>query len=239
MCTVSFIHTGSKFIITSNRDEHISRPNATAPLEEIVNGCKLIYPKDSKAGGSWFAINENGTTAVLLNGAFEKHKKADKYAASRGIILINIISNPAPVYFFRNRDLFQIEPFTLILFEDRKLFELRWDGNRKYLNELDSLKSHIWSSSTLYSKEAVRHKENLFRKFMSTSSAIDEETVYDFHSGNGDDHENGFILNRSNGLKTFSITQAVLDRDDIELKHHDLLSNRVYTVSMSTNRIIN
>jgi hypothetical protein len=33
----------------------------------------VIYPKDPKAGGTWYVVDENGTVLVLLNGAEEKH----------------------------------------------------------------------------------------------------------------------------------------------------------------------
>ena len=57
-------------LITSNRDEHIMRKNALAPAEQDINGKKVVFPKDPKAGGSWFAVAEDGAVVVFLNGAF-------------------------------------------------------------------------------------------------------------------------------------------------------------------------
>jgi hypothetical protein len=34
----------------------------------------LIFPKDPKAGGTWFVANADGVILVLLNGADEKHE---------------------------------------------------------------------------------------------------------------------------------------------------------------------
>ena len=70
MCTVSFISTGDQYVITSNRDEHISRPLALQPQEETIGSVKVLFPRDPKAGGTWFALNEKGAVAVLLNGGF-------------------------------------------------------------------------------------------------------------------------------------------------------------------------
>jgi hypothetical protein len=50
----------------------VTRPSAIAP-KTIVNGKNVIYPKDPKAGGTWYVVDENGTVLVLLNGAEEKH----------------------------------------------------------------------------------------------------------------------------------------------------------------------
>ena len=73
MCTVSFVSVNGHIIITSNRDENIQRPTAAAPDFEMQGQKKIIFPKDAKAGGTWFAACSNGAVAVLLNGAFEKH----------------------------------------------------------------------------------------------------------------------------------------------------------------------
>ena len=76
MCTVSFIPVQGKVFITHNRDEKIARPKALYPNEYNINGHKLLFPRDTAAGGSWFAMNQNGSAAVLLNGGYTKHVAA-------------------------------------------------------------------------------------------------------------------------------------------------------------------
>ncbi len=65
MCTVSFVKTADSIIITSNRDEKIIRPSAIPPKSYRVNNQNLIYPKDPKAGGTWFATNEAGCSSCF------------------------------------------------------------------------------------------------------------------------------------------------------------------------------
>lgn len=228
MCTVSYIPLQGKCIITSNRDENALRPSAFVPKEEIINGCRVVYPKDPKAGGTWFAVNQNGTVAVLLNGAFEKHVPRAYYATSRGLVLLSIISNPAPVFYFQKTALDEIEPFTVIVFEDGKLCELRWDAATKHMKQLDPLQNHIWSSATLYSKEAVAKREVLFEKFTSPANNMNAASIIQFHSSNFDDAENGFVINRNNCMVTFSITQATITSTNILLAHHDLRAGKNY-----------
>jgi hypothetical protein len=48
----------------------VTRPSAIAL--KTINGKNVIYPKDPKAGGTWYVVDENGTVLVLLNGAEEK-----------------------------------------------------------------------------------------------------------------------------------------------------------------------
>lgn len=228
MCTVSYIPLQGQSIITSNRDENASRPSAFVPKEEIINGCRVVYPKDPKAGGTWFAVNQNGTVAVLLNGAFEKHVPKEKYAASRGLVLLNIISHPAPVFYFEKTNLDEIEPFTVIVFEEGKLCEVRWDAVTKHIKKLDPHQNYIWSSATLYSKEAVAKRSLLFEKFISRPDKATAESIIQFHSSNFDDDENGFVINRNNCMITFSITQATVSPGRVMLAHHDLRAGKNY-----------
>ncbi len=232
MCTVSFISADNKKIITSNRDEHVQRPKAYAPDIEILNNKKIIFPKDSKAGGTWFAAADNDVVAVLLNGGFIKHIPAPPYRKSRGLILLDIIESNNPLSFYKELYLCGIEPFTLVLYQHGTLHELRWDGKDKHELFLDNSGNYIWSSATLYTGEAIRHRKNLFERFIADTKTITPGLVHQFHSNSHEDEENGFVINRQTGLKTFSITQAILQPGTINFLHTDLLQHQQYEETM-------
>ncbi len=227
MCTVSYIPEGRKVYITSNRDEHVSRPPAYEPTEEVVNDCRVVFPKDPAAGGTWFAVNEQGAVSVLLNGAFEKHVRQTPYRKSRGLVLLDIITNPVPVLAFGKAALEQIEPFTIVLSVQGRLVEMRWDGTARHHQDLDPAAHHIWSSVTLYSPEAIRVREDMFAQFIRNGRR-NGEAILDFHSGHHNDPENGFVMNRPDGLMTFSITQAVLEPREITMLHKDLRLDKTF-----------
>jgi len=233
MCTVSFVRASDSVIITSNRDEHIQRKNAAAPALHEVEHKKIIFPKDAKAGGTWFAAADSGTVAVLLNGAFVKHIASPPYRRSRGLIVLDIIADHDPLLFFTGKlDLEKIEPFTLVLFQSGELHELRWDGNNKYERLLDAAGNYIWSSATLYTDNVIGMREDLFDRFIQSGQDITAPVVQQFHSGNGGDEENGFVINRQTGMKTFSITQAVIKPATIDFIHKDLLQQRQFERTM-------
>lgn len=238
MCTVSFVTCNNRFYLTSNRDEHRSRPLALEPKEEMVNGCRLAYPKDQKAGGTWFSINEHGDVAVLLNGAFKKHDPKGPYAKSRGLVLLDIISSKNPLFYIEYMDLGSIEPFTVVLLSNNRLIEFRWDGLQKHRKHLSVAKNHIWSSATLYSPQVVLHREALFGKFLDSTQNIMGQDIIDFHSTNNGDQENGFVIDRRTGLKTFSVTQAIVGDEEILLHHIDLLNATKNTISFVPNQLI-
>ncbi|WP_350292952.1 NRDE family protein [uncultured Croceitalea sp.] len=238
MCTVSFIPKKDSFIITSNRDEHISRSPAYQPKTEIINGVKVVFPQDPKAGGTWFAINEKNVAVVLLNGAFENHKSTGNYKKSRGLVVLDIVSHNNPQAYLDEINLTNIEPFTVIVVQQNKLVELRWDGGDKFIKSLDSSECYIWSSTTLYNKVVIKNREELFLKFLD-NSVINTASIVDFHSNNHQDFQNGFIIDRASGLKTFSVTQVVLEKEKISLKHIDLLDNNTNMIELPVNQLMN
>jgi hypothetical protein len=54
------------------------------------------------------------------------------------------------------------------------------------------------------------------------------EAINNFHGYNHGDAENGFIINRQTGIKTFSITQAVVKKDAVTFLHTDLLQHQQF-----------
>jgi hypothetical protein len=232
MCTVSFVKVEGKVIITSNRDERVLRPSAEPPKMYHLNNTNVIYPKDPQAGGTWYAVGDNGTILVLLNGANEKHIVKGPYRLSRGLIVLDIISQSSPKDFWSEIDLDNIEPFTIVLFQNEALYQLRWNGLAKEKIVLDTAKKHIWSSSPLYSAAIRKEREVLFYAALQNKAVIDEQAMYQFHRYTDiEDVENGLVINRDNNLKTLSITQAVIKDNKISMLYYDLISQRDYATS--------
>lgn len=235
MCTVSFVRVNDAVIFTSNRDEHIQRENAAAPEFHQLRNKKIIFPKDARAGGTWFAAADNGVVAVLLNGAFKKHTPQPPYRKSRGLILLEFIEADEPLSFFKTLNLDNIEPFTIVLYQPGYLHELRWDGNDKHEKARDITRNYIWSSATLYTDEVIEEREKLFGRFIDSATGITAAMVHDFHASNNGDAENGFVISRQTGMKTFSITQAIVEKNVVNFLHADLLQQKRYTETMHIN----
>ena len=232
MCTVSFVHSNDKIIITSNRDEKIFRPNAIAPKNYLINNKRIVFPKDPKAGGTWYAIDENANVVVLLNGADEKHALQLPYRKSRGLIVLDIISANSPLTSWTTIDLENIEPFTLILFQDKKLYQLRWNSLEKNTLQLDISKNYVWSSATLYPKDIREKRSEWFYNFLDTKPAINETEMFHFHRYTEESNvQNGLIINRDDLMKTLSITQAVIEKNKVTMGHYDLINQNEFANS--------
>lgn len=225
MCTVSFVRSGDKIIVTSNRDEHVERPSLP-PRQYKIGGKNVLFPKDPKAGGTWFAVDANAHVIVLLNGAAEKHLWNPPYRKSRGLIVLDLIASDSPIEAWKTIDLDGIEPFTLVLYENQKLYQLRWNGTQKESVELDTKHNYIWSSSTLYPQNMRDQRAEWFERFLDTKPEVDESEMFHFHRYTQEtDHQNGLVMDRGS-LKTLSITQAVIERNKVHLRHSDLLGQK-------------
>lgn len=232
MCTVSYVYSSGKVIITSNRDEKTERPSSVKPQQYCLNNKKINFPKDPKAGGTWFALDEHANVAVLLNGSDKKHMPQGSYLKSRGLILLDIISSKSPIEEWKTIALHAIEPFTIVLLEGNTLFQLRWNGVEKETTPLSAEQNHIWSSSTLYSLEIRKQREEWFTEFTTDKSIISENDMQYFHlNTDKDDTENGLVINRNDIVKTFSVTQTVIEKNKINMFHFDLHSKEEYANS--------
>ncbi len=223
MCTVSYIHTGkNSFILTSNRDENPKRGTDSPDNHvTIIGNESLIFPKDQLAGGTWIATSKKNQTACLLNGAFVKHKHHPPYRKSRGLILLDFFQYKDPIEFNENIDLNEIEPFTMVMISEYKLYVLKYDGVNKHFKMLDAESNYIWSSATLYDNETAEKKENKFKHWILKEENKTPESILQFHGLNNTE---GFILNKDH-VKTVSITSVYNNGKKSEMQYHDLLSS--------------
>ena len=222
MCTVTYIPTPEGCIITSNRDEKITRERALSPQEYVIDGKKIIFPKDPKAGGTWVAHSET-KIIVLLNGAREKHISKPHYRKSRGLIVLDLMAAENPLDYWKTIDLTNIEPFTIVLFENNKLTQLQWNEVEKSTTEFDAKQFHIWSSSTLYSKEIREQRKKWFQDFIKVKTNLTPEEILHFHQFTElENKEFGLQINRNDVLKTISITQCKVTSNKIKMEYLDL-----------------
>ena len=229
MCTVTYIPSKEKIFLVSNRDEKHWRLPAIPPQPYDFSSGKIYFPKDADEGGSWFAVHENGNTLVLLNGGFKNHIPQPRYERSRGLVLLELAQTANPFDKFRSINLENIEPFTLVLWSNEKLFECRWDGERKHSKQLDKSLPYIWSSVTLYDDEAIAIRENLFENWLDKHPEFSIDDILNFHQFSGEANSHNNLLSNNQGkIFTVSITGVEISSATAHLKYLDLLTNQVF-----------
>ena len=203
MCTVLYIPVNGRFYFASLRDENPARPTAKPPFIESGAGYRFLAPADPLAGGTWAGINSYENVIILLNGGFENHTRTGRYKKSRGLIVNELLKAVYPMVEWSMINMEEVEPYTLVVWSENKLFQLTWDGVVKHRLLLDQQQPAIWSSSTLYTSTVKQKRKLLFDEWISTGPVITQQTVLSFFESFTDD-KNGFIMHRSPELKTLS-----------------------------------
>ena len=236
MCTVTFIPRSSEgYILTSNRDEKITRPSATPPFIEHYQHYTIIYPKDPLGGGTWIASDNRNNSICLLNGAFRRHKPHYPYRHSRGLIVLDYFKFNNLFDFIDFYDLNNIEPFTLVIIQDFRLFEFRWDGEHRHLRNLAFENPKIWSSVTLYDDYIIKKREDWFQDWLEKQSAFTLENILDFHTYAGEGNKkNNVMMERDNHIKTISITSIFNNQKTTTIYYKDIINKQEQEATLTS-----
>ncbi len=226
MCTVTFIPVKGKIYLTSNRDEKQTRPDAISPAVYEFDSGKILFPKDAEAGGTWIAAHENGNAIVFLNGGFLAHEPRPPYRKSRGLILLDLIDGTTPYNSFLAIKLYNIEPFTAIIWDEHHLFECRWDGEHKHTKQLNERIPHIWSSVTLYDEDVTAKRNQWFENWIQKNDHPSMKEIMHFHQFTGDgDTQNDLRMNRHGKLFTVSVTSLAISSKEAIMEYLDFKNN--------------
>ncbi len=233
MCTVTYIpqpggpHGGRNFVLTSNRDENAARSPQSLDYE-MIEGERLVFPRDTGAGGTWIAASDSNRVVCLLNGAFVKHKHQPPYKRSRGTMVLDFFRFATAADFFEQYDFEGMEPFTFVIVDDGQPWELRWDEQQTHVRRLNPQGYYLWSSATLYPGEVGEMRQQWFHDWLENRTDFSPAAILEFHqTGGKGDAWNGFIMNRNNMVQTVSITQIVKNDRGISLVYNDLLRSTV------------
>lgn len=237
MCTVTYLPVGKNaFILTSNRDESRIRPTQV-PVAENFGNYQLLFPKDAIAGGTWICLSNLNRVACLMNGAFERHEWKPPYRVSRGIVLLDSFKYPRAEDFIEQYDLNGVEPFTMIVNDNNRMTELRWDSSKKHIKSLPTDKPQIWSSASLYPKVIRDKREEWFGKWLEGRTRFEQKDILDFHHHGGEgDTENDVVMNRYDMVQTVSVTSVVKNEYSASMYYHDLVAGRTSEASIAFNR---
>jgi hypothetical protein len=229
MCTLTYVPLpDGQVLLTSNRDEAVTRKGATLPMEvTLENGTRAWMPIDQEAGGTWIGMALHQRCAVLLNGAFEPHMHQPPYRISRGLVVREALAAPDIVQFAESYNLDRIEPFTMVVWEGApaKLLEWRWDGQNRYLYAARPYRPHIWSAAQLYPGPVRRDSEARFDALLESNPGPD--AIWQFH-----EEEAYQTKMKRHGLEAIPILQTLsrisfrAGESGFSMRYHDLTNDR-------------
>lgn len=223
MCTVTFLPLANgDFIFTSSRDE-LKERETLAPACYREKGVHLLYPKDVRAGGTWIVVSEEKRLVCLLNGAFVKHVSTGNYAFSRGLVVKDILLSEHATTYIQEIDLKNVEPFTLIMLDwgkENVKIELVWDGFKKHIRTLDDT-PRIWSSSTLYTDEMKKERQEWFQEWLRENEIESQEAILAFHNDDSKGTAETAINMKRSYIETVSITSVLRQADQLHMSYQD------------------
>jgi hypothetical protein len=223
MCTVTFVPKNQGYILTHNRDEMSSRTPSLDPDYYTFKNQRILFPKDPEGKGTWIALNENGDWACILNGAFERYGDIRNKQKSRGLLVLEALA--IDFSDFKCLDFQGYLPFTIILFKENFLYDIRWEGDFLAIENKDILKPHIWSSVNLYPENIRRIREEWFDELLGQKS-IDEQRVWNFHNSENNKIEARYQMKMKipGKQETVSVTQISKQNNDIQYIHRNFAS---------------
>jgi uncharacterized protein with NRDE domain len=236
MCTVTFIPKGKdEFILTTNRDENAARSPRNITITE--RDVQLVFPRDNAAGGTWVAMSNTNKVACVLNGAFERHERNLPYRMSRGVMALQFFDFERAEHFFDEFQFEGMEAFTMVIYDNGKLYDFRWDEEERHIKEFPTDDYHIWSSATLYDKPIREKREQWFADWLEKNDEYDLASILDFHFNAGDgDPWNDVIMNRNGMVQTVSVTSIIKTHQSAEMLYHDLLREEVKQAKIELDR---
>ncbi len=226
MCTVTYLPISrGQFVLTHNRDVEPTRFAQQIVLRSERKP-QIIFPQDPWAGGTWIAASEHGRCFSIMNGAFKPHMRLQKYRMSRGQLSLKIFNYLQVEDFFEEVDLVEIEPFTMIVMDNNKIFEFRWDGERRFLQSKNPDVPHIWAAAPLYDNYWQDRRRKWYEEWLARYPNPGPQEMMTFHKSAGDgDPAYDMVMQRPPYVATVSITQIGCSEDQISIHLQSLASS--------------
>ncbi|MCB9896804.1 MAG: NRDE family protein [Planctomycetes bacterium] len=188
MCTVTFLpRPGGGYLLGTNRDERPSRGLGRPPVEQVVDGRRVLHPVDADAGGTWVAVDERGATLCILNGDREPAAPAPDDPPSRGVLVLELARDARRAAVLdelerrARRGALRQRPFKLVLAEPGDAVRpaassvITWDG--RDLGRDDAPGARVVVSSTFETDAVTAFREALFADFLRALDEADARGV--------------------------------------------------------------
>ncbi|MCB2219088.1 MAG: NRDE family protein [Bacteroidetes bacterium] len=226
-----------KFLLTQNRDESIMRPIAAPPIKRQLGEIVAVYPVDPQGTGTWIGVSSDGRAAGLLNGGSRKHKHQPPYRHSRGLIIPAYFKHPDIESFFNTFNFDDLEPFTLVVVENGKVFEIIKEEQSIDIIEHNASLPLIRFSFPLYPADSIEDRSMKFYRWYYQQKQISATDIFQIHQQNRYElynipkHDTGQHI-----LKTVSITQVKFDGIRYVMNYYDAVNDLHLFNSTAFNR---
>ena len=176
--------------LVSSRDELRRRPDALAPLVQIVEGRRVVMPLDPESGGTWIAANESGLVFALLNVNPPGHPSVD--GVSRGGVIPRLAaagSLSAALGRLLDARPGRYRPFRLLMLDGSQFVECWLEDGRLRHRRAYLQGAVMRTSSSLGDAGVEGPRRTLFRRFFrGTSNGAATQDAFHDHQWPGREH---------------------------------------------------
>jgi hypothetical protein len=218
MCTLSWVPRADGYTVFFNRDEQRSRALGLPPGERVLDGTRLVAPRDPQGGGSWIAANEHGVTLALLNGYGPSRDVPDRVSRGRLVIMLADAAARADVTRrLRALPLARFAPFTLAAFAPGEPVAFGiWDGAVLTIGNR-SRPGLLATSSSLDQRRAELERHGAFDAALE-GRAPDERLLDQLHRGHRGQREVAVCMHRPDAA-TVSLTRVAVGPALVAMGH--------------------
>ncbi|MBI2423053.1 MAG: NRDE family protein [Candidatus Hydrogenedentes bacterium] len=179
MCTLTIHRSGSRLLVTMNRDEARTR-GPEVPPQLWHGGVSLLAPKDSDQGGTWMALNEDGVVACLLNKYDDQRRIAALQPratfSSRGLIIPEILGqgplHPCLDYVRETLQPGAYLPFTVVIAALEGVWSFTWHGEGPLEEQTHSSPWTMLSSSFFNADEVLALRREAFEAWLADATPM-------------------------------------------------------------------
>lgn len=222
MCTLSWQIRDDSLTVIFNRDELLSRPDASPPEIQIENGIHVLAPVDPEGGGTWIAANQFGMVFCLMNyyGSRAMENSGENFQ-SRGILVKNM-SACHDLRIIRQKladiNIKQYRPFHFIVFPGTFTpVEWQWDG-KEFREVVASLPLLTTSGAFLSLTRWARTR--VFRKATDNyNRVLTEEQHLAIHRSRRPWPSTMSIAMKRKGRETVSLTRVQVQPHRVQMDY--------------------
>jgi hypothetical protein len=212
MCTLTFIPRPDGYYLAMNRDEQITRGEASPPTQFQRGSSTAIYPVDVE-GGTWIAGCHAGNAFALLNSNDAPNSGPRRKLNSRGLVIPEIVHLHSPEEVHARLPqigLHDILPFRLIAIwpSVREVYEWRWDASSLRV-EQNEWSARRWFSSSLSDEQANTQRGSACRRAWRDTNAGSLAWVRELHRSHAGGPGPFSICVHRKDVRTVSYTELI------------------------------
>ncbi|MBS0191994.1 MAG: NRDE family protein [Phycisphaerales bacterium] len=232
MCTLSSLtgsgRLGVRLRVVMNRDEQRSRARAQPPVVRTFGGIHGVFPIDPHSGGTWIGANSAGLVLAVLNASQPPTAATSGLCRSRGVIVPGLLEceRTEEVADRVGSGTFAgMPPCRLLVVDSCTIRDFRWDGQRLDRHRWNVDRPFMATSSSLGDDLVETPRGQLFDSMLARGATFQAQDA--FHRHSWDDRRDISVMMSRPDARTLSRTVVEVSADSVRMIYQDLETDTI------------